>query len=124
MRRISFFFLALALALGMTVRAQEFIELAADESLPIEFVATDDFESEDPFAEEVEVEDVDAEGAFNPGSTIIGHVSDAHSWHMFDYYGKDGKEHAVAIPLPIILINNGHLDIFMSAMPTLKAIVL
>ena len=34
---------------------------------------------------------------------------------MFDYYGKDGKEHAVAIPLPIILINDGHLDIFMSS---------
>ena len=116
MRRISFFFLVLALTLGMTAQAQEFIELAADESLPLEFVATDDFESEDPFAEVEEVEETaEAEGAFNPGSTIIGHVSDAHSWHMFDYYGKDGKEHAVAIPLPIILINDGHLDIFMSS---------
>ena len=115
MRRISFLLLALALALGTTVNAQEFIELAADESLPMEFVATDDFESEDPFVEELEAEEPEAEGAFNPGSTIIGHVSDAHSWHMFDYYGKDGKEHAVAIPLPIILINDGHLDIFMSS---------
>ena len=76
MRRISFFFLVLALTLGMTAQAQEFIELAADESLPLEFVATDDFESEDPFAEVEEVEEtVEAEGAFNPGSTIIGHVS-------------------------------------------------
>lgn len=51
---------------------------------------------------------------FDPGSMIIGHVTDAHSWHMFDYY-KNGEEHAVAIPLPIILWNDGHLDIFSSA---------
>ncbi len=55
----------------------------------------------------------EAEG-FDPGSMIIGHVTDAHSWHMFDY-GKDGEEHAVAIPLPIILWNDGQLDIFSSA---------
>ena len=52
--------------------------------------------------------------AFEPGSMIIGHVTDAHSWHMFDYV-KDGEEHAVAIPLPVILINDGHLDVFSSA---------
>lgn len=51
---------------------------------------------------------------FDPGSMIIGHVTDAHSWHMFDYM-KDGEEHAVAIPLPVILWNNGHLDVFMSS---------
>ncbi len=55
------------------------------------------------------------DGGFDPGSMIIGHVTDAHSWHMFDYYSSDGEEHAVAIPLPVILINNGHLDIFMSS---------
>lgn len=53
--------------------------------------------------------------AFEPGSMIIGHVTDAHSWHMFDYVGKDGTEHAVAIPLPVILINDGHLDVFSSS---------
>ena len=52
---------------------------------------------------------------FDPGSMIIGHVTDAHSWHMFDYRSKDGAEHAVALPLPIILINDGHLDVFMSS---------
>ena len=52
--------------------------------------------------------------SFDPGAMIIGHVTDAHSWHMFDYY-KDGVEHAVAIPLPVILINDGHLDVFSSA---------
>ena len=52
---------------------------------------------------------------FDPGSIIVGHVTDAHSWHMFDYYTKDGEEHAVAIPLPVILINDGHIDCFMSS---------
>ena len=42
--------------------------------------------------------------ALDAGSMIIGHVTDAHSWHLFDYIGSDGQEHAVAIPLPIILI--------------------
>lgn len=54
------------------------------------------------------------EQGFDPGSMIIGHVTDAHSWHMFDYY-KDGEEHAVAIPLPVILINEGRLEVFSSA---------
>ena len=56
----------------------------------------------------------ESEESFDPGSMIIGHVTDAHSWHMFDYVGSDGTEHAVAIPLPIILWNDGHLDVFMS----------
>ena len=54
------------------------------------------------------------EGTFDPGSMIIGHVTDAHSWHILDYY-HNGEEHAVAVPLPIILINDGHLDVFMSS---------
>ena len=55
------------------------------------------------------------ESAFDAGSVIIGHVTDAHSWHMFDYKDGQGNEHAVAIPLPIILINDGHLDVFLSS---------
>ncbi|MBP5546662.1 MAG: F0F1 ATP synthase subunit A [Bacteroidales bacterium] len=50
----------------------------------------------------------------NAGSEIIGHVTDAHSWHLFDYV-SDGKTHHVAVPLPVILINDGHVDIFMSS---------
>lgn len=57
----------------------------------------------------------EAEEAFNPGSMIIGHVTDAHSWHILDYKSSDGAEHAVAIPLPVILWNDGHLDVFMSS---------
>ena len=52
---------------------------------------------------------------FDPGSMIIGHVTDAHSWHLFDYRSSDGAQHAVAIPLPVILINHGRLDLFMSS---------
>lgn len=54
------------------------------------------------------------ETSFNPGSVIIGHVTDAHSWHIFDYQSKTGEEHSVAVPLPVILINEGHWDIFLS----------
>lgn len=49
------------------------------------------------------------------GSIIIGHVADAHTWHLFDYQGSDGELHSVAIPLPVILLNDGHLDCFMSS---------
>lgn len=52
---------------------------------------------------------------FDAGSMIIGHVTDAHSWHLFDYMSKDGSEHAVAIPLPVILVNDGRLDVFLSS---------
>ena len=48
------------------------------------------------------------------GSIIIGHVTDSHSWHICDYRTKDGKEHAVAVNLPIILIDDGHLEVFSS----------
>ncbi|MBR1644367.1 MAG: F0F1 ATP synthase subunit A [Bacteroidales bacterium] len=63
-----------------------------------------------------EAEAAAAEGteAFNPGSMIIGHVTDAHSWHMFDFVGKDGREHVVGVNLPIILVNDGHLVMFSS----------
>lgn len=54
------------------------------------------------------------EETMSPGAIIIGHVTDAHSWHIFDFKDKSGKEHDVAISLPIILINDGHLDVFMS----------
>ena len=48
------------------------------------------------------------------GSIIIGHVTDSHTWHICDYKSKDGTEHAVAINLPIILIDDGHLEVFSS----------
>lgn len=48
------------------------------------------------------------------GSIIIGHVTDSHTWHICDYKSKDGSEHTVAVNLPIILIDEGHLEVFSS----------
>ncbi|KWW30951.1 MAG: F-type H+-transporting ATPase subunit a [bacterium P3] len=56
-----------------------------------------------------------AAGEFNAGDVIIGHVTDAHSWHLFDYVDRQGQEHAVAVPLPVILIHDGHLTCFSSS---------
>lgn len=56
----------------------------------------------------------DNKETLQPDQIIIGHVTDAHSWHLFDYYDKQGNEHAVAISLPVILINNGNVEVFMS----------
>ncbi len=53
--------------------------------------------------------------AFEPGPHIIGHVTDAHSWHLFDIETSKGHIHTVSIPLPVILYHNGHLDLFMSS---------
>ncbi len=47
--------------------------------------------------------------AFNPGKMILDHVKDAHDWHILDYNG-----HAVSIPLPVILYDNG-LHFFSSS---------
>lgn len=55
-----------------------------------------------------EQQDVDS------GSIIIGHVTDAHSWHIADYYSADGEEHSIAVNLPIILIDEGNLQVFSS----------
>lgn len=52
--------------------------------------------------------------AVDSGKIIIGHVTDSHSWHICDYKTKDGKEHSVAVNLPIILIDDGHLEFFSS----------
>ncbi|MCD4698478.1 MAG: F0F1 ATP synthase subunit A [Bacteroidales bacterium] len=49
------------------------------------------------------------EESFNPGSMIIDHVIDAHEWHIMNI----GETH-ISVPLPIILIYDGKLDVFMS----------
>jgi F-type H+-transporting ATPase subunit a len=50
------------------------------------------------------------EGSFNPGTMIVEHITDAHDWHILTY----GETH-VTIPLPVILLSDGKLDIFMSS---------
>jgi len=57
-----------------------------------------------------------SEEEFDPTSVIMHHISDAHDWHLFDLTDKNtGEEHAVSIPLPIILIYDGNIDIFLSS---------
>ena len=96
-----FFAFSLALMVVAALSAQD-VQQPAIENDSVENLVAEEHESE----------------AFDAGSTIIGHVTDAHSWHILDYKTKDGDkevEHAVAVPLPIILINNGHVDVFMSS---------
>jgi len=50
------------------------------------------------------------EKEFNPGSMIVEHVIDAHEWHVLTW----GHTH-VSIPLPIILVCEGEVDVFMSS---------
>lgn len=59
-------------------------------------------------------EENDEKQEIKSGDILIGHVTDAHSWHLFDYSSKDGAEHAVAINLPVILLDNGSLELFSS----------
>lgn len=62
----------------------------------------------EPEAGQIETEEFDAIG------TILHHVLDNHDWHLFDKKGADGQIHPVSIPLPIILLSEGQLDVFMS----------
>ncbi len=49
--------------------------------------------------------------SFNAGEMIIGHIADNHEWHL---WGEG--EHAVAIPLPVILYSSGKgFSIFSSS---------
>lgn len=53
---------------------------------------------------------------FNAAEVIFGHILDNHSFHLLDYKGADGKEHAVAIPLPVIVYSKERgFDAFMSS---------
>lgn len=54
--------------------------------------------------------------AFDANEVIFGHVKDAHEFHFLSYEGSDGKEHEVAISLPVILYSpqNG-FSFFMSS---------
>ena len=48
---------------------------------------------------------------FNPGKMITEHISDAHDWHL---WGEG--DHAVSIPLPVILYSSElGLNVFMSS---------
>ena len=48
--------------------------------------------------------------SFNAGEVIMEHLGDEHSWHILTW-----KQTEIAIPLPVILINDGKLVCFMSS---------
>jgi F-type H+-transporting ATPase subunit a len=50
------------------------------------------------------------EEPFNAGKMIIEHITDAHEWHIMKVGEID-----VAVPLPVILIDNGKLVVFSSS---------
>lgn len=53
---------------------------------------------------------------FDAKGVIFGHIMDAHEFHFIDYKGSDGKEHAVTIPLPVILYSSQKgLTVFSSS---------
>jgi F-type H+-transporting ATPase subunit a len=47
---------------------------------------------------------------YNPGAVIFSHILDSHEWHILSI----GKTH-VSIPLPVILIHQGKLHVFLSS---------
>ncbi|MDR1006902.1 MAG: F0F1 ATP synthase subunit A [Bacteroidales bacterium] len=55
------------------------------------------------------------EEKFNPGELIMEHIADEHSWHILTYRDKQHTDHEIAIPLPVIVINDGRLEVFMSS---------
>ncbi len=58
--------------------------------------------SQNVFAEQTKEE-------FNVGNTIMQHLGDEHSWEICSIKG-----HEIAIPLPVILIDEGKVSVFMS----------
>jgi F-type H+-transporting ATPase subunit a len=55
-------------------------------------------------------------GVFDANEVIFGHVLDAYEFHFFGYKSADGEEHAVGIPLPVILYSPQRgFDVFMSS---------
>ena len=56
-----------------------------------------------------------AEEEFKSVEMIMHHISDAHDFHFLDYTDSEGVEHAVSIPLPVILYTNNGLVCFMSS---------
>lgn len=50
------------------------------------------------------------QGQFDAGKLIIGHVLDAHDWHLFDIGDRE-----FSIPLPVILVYEGRPYVFSSS---------
>ncbi len=53
---------------------------------------------------------------FNAKEIIFEHIMDAHEFHFLNYKGSDGEQHALSIPLPVILYSpEKGLSVFMSS---------
>jgi len=59
--------------------------------------------------------DESEEEAFNATEVIMHHIADSHEWHILDYTNDAGEEVAVSVPLPVILLTDGNLDVFLSS---------
>ncbi|WP_448520593.1 F0F1 ATP synthase subunit A [Rhodoflexus sp.] len=55
------------------------------------------------------------DGNFSPKEMILHHIGDAYDWHFFDYTKSDGTVVQVSLPLPVILLTDGNLDVFLSS---------
>ncbi len=58
------------------------------------------------------------EEKFDVTSLIMGHIKDSHVWHILDYTKEENGvevEVPVAVPLPVIVFANGHLDLIYLA---------
>lgn len=55
------------------------------------------------------------EEKFNVNEMIMHHIADSHSFHILDYTDDAGEEHAVSVPLPVILWTDNGLVTFMSS---------
>ncbi len=63
-----------------------------------------------PFADEAIHKDQNQSPPFDPGKVIIDHVLDSYDWHLFDIGEKE-----ISIPLPLILLYEGRLFVFLSS---------
>jgi F-type H+-transporting ATPase subunit a len=52
---------------------------------------------------------------YNPVPDVMHHISDAHDWHFFTFRKGTADEWHFSIPLPVILITEGNLDVFLSS---------
>jgi F-type H+-transporting ATPase subunit a len=67
---------------------------------------SDTLQQQNVIANEATAHGDDHDEKFNPGEMIMHHISDAHQIHFVG---------TLYMPLPVILWNHGHLDVFMSS---------
>ena len=109
--------LCVLLTFAVSVSAQDTVS-ATQDSAKQELIS--DAEQQNVAEEVAAVEEPKEakEEKFDVTSLIMGHIKDSHVWHILDYTSKDENgnevEHPVAVPLPVIVFADGHLDFFMS----------